>query len=609
MKSPGLINRLHESLTGKLVVVLGFAIILGSGVFWYVSVRTDERNLMDNAVSFISSYSEVVKRSIRHDMMLFRRDDIQHIVASIGTSESISRVRVFNSAGKIAYSSERDEKGRIVRKDSQACAGCHADPVAPHETMKAERRWSIFEDGDGNRVLSFVEPIYNEPDCFNASCHAHGPEKRVLGVLTTDFSLRNIDARVAAQKVGISFYMLVFLGVSVALIYFVLWRLVLRPVSALSRGMRRVSSGDLSWKVPAMSRDEIGRLARAFNTMTDELAVARRRMEQWTQTLEDEVQKKGAEIKKAQDKLLQAEKLAALGRLTSEIAHEIRNPLTALGGFGRRLLKLASGDKEREYAEIVVSEVDRLEHILRDVMMFSREARIRLKREPVTEAVEESLAAFSAVLDDNSIKLEVDFRTDLPVLIDREQVRQAVNNLISNAADAMPEGGVLRVSTEAESLNNITYAAIHVFNTGECIPGDKLLLIFEPFYTSKVGGRGTGLGLSISRKIMEEQGGFIRAENVDGTGVRVSLYFPYQSEEDLVKTPCWEFMRCGRNGVNALKCPAFPNFGRVCWVVAGTFCESKVQGAFAQKYEDCKKCEFYESAMRKDPGARTNSEA
>jgi len=609
VRKPGFINRLHESLTGKLVVVLGLAIFLGSGIFWYVSVRTDEKNLMDNAVSFISSYSEVVKRSIRHDMMLFRRDDIQHIVASIGTSEAISGVRVFDSEGKIAYSSERDEKGRSVGKGSRACAGCHNDPLKPHEALKADRRWSIFEDGDGNRVLSFVEPIYNEPDCFNAACHAHEPEKRVLGVLTTDFSLRNIDARVAEQKVGISFYMLVYLGASVALLYFVLWRLVLRPVSALSRGMRRVSSGDLSWKVPAMSRDEIGRLARAFNTMTDELAVARRRMEQWTQTLEEEVQKKGAEIKKAQDKLLQAEKLAALGRLTSEIAHEIRNPLTALGGFGRRLLRLASGDKEKEYAEIVVSEVDRLEHILRDVMTFSREARFRLNREPVTDAVQESLAAFSAVLDDNSINLEVDFRADLPVLVDRDQVRQAVNNLISNAADAMPEGGTLRVSTEVDSLNNIAYVAVHVFNTGEGIPPERLPLIFEPFYTSKVGGRGTGLGLSISRKIMEEQGGFIRAENVDGTGVRVSLYFPYQSEEDLVKTPCWEFMRCGRNGVNALKCPAYPNFGRVCWVVAGTFCEGKVQGAFAQKYEDCKKCEFYRNAMSEDPEARTDPKA
>lgn len=600
MKSPGFISRLQESLTGKLVVVLGVVIFLGSGVFWYVSVRTDEKNLMDNALAFITSYSEVVKRSIRHDMMLFRRDDIQHIVASIGTSEAVTGVRVFDSAGKIAYSSEGDEKGRRVQKDSPACIGCHANPANPSETLKSGRRWSIFEESDGHRVLRFVEPIYNEPDCFTAACHAHNSEQRVLGVLTTDFSLQGIDARVAEQKVGISLYLFIFLGASVALLYFVLWRLVLRPVSALSRGMRRVSSGDLSWKVPAMSRDEIGRLALTFNTMTDELAVARRRMEQWAQTLEEEVQKKSGEIKKAQDKLLQAEKLAALGRLTSEIAHEIRNPLTALGGFGRRLFKLASGDKEKEYAEIVVSEVDRLEHILRDVMTFSREAKFRLKREPVTEAVEESLAAFSAVLDDNSIKLELDFGAEMPVLMDREQVRQAVNNLISNAADAMPEGGVLRVSTRAEHLNNITYVVIHMFNTGEAIPAERLPLIFEPFYTSKVEGRGTGLGLSISRKIMEEHGGFIRAENVDGTGVRVSLYFPYQSEKDLLKIPCWDFMKCGRNGVNALKCPAFPNFGRVCWVVAGTFCEGKVQGAFAQKYEDCKKCEFYQEAVRKE---------
>ncbi len=161
----------------------------------------------------------------------------------------------------------------------------------------------------------------------------------------------------------------------------------------------------------------------------------------------------------------------------------------------------------------------------------------------------------------------------------------------------MPKGGILTISTKAEEINNITYVAIHISDTGPGIPEDQLALIFEPFHTTKGIGHGTGLGLSISRKIIEEHGGFIRAKNSDEGGLTVSIYFPYQSEDDLARMPCWEFMKCKRDVNKEIKCPAYPNFGRACWVVAGTFCEGKVQGTFAQKLEDCRKCEFYKDAL------------
>jgi hypothetical protein len=151
-----------------------------------------------------------------------------------------------------------------------------------------------------------------------------------------------------------------------------------------------------------------------------------------------------------------------------------------------------------------------------------------------------------------------------------------------------------------EKVNRLKYVSLHVSDTGPGIPDDKLALVFEPFHTTKIIGSGTGLGLSITRKSIEEHGGFIRARNNVGVGITFSLYFPYQSNEDLIRTPCWEYMKCRREVNSELKCPAYPNFGRACWAVAGTFCEGKVQGTFAQKYQDCKKCEFYNKASQKE---------
>jgi len=139
---------------------------------------------------------------------------------------------------------------------------------------------------------------------------------------------------------------------------------------------------------------------------------------------------------------------------------------------------------------------------------------------------------------------------------------------------------------------------VQVSDTGQGMSQDVLPLIFEPFYSTRTTSHGIGLGLSITRKIVEEHGGFVKAESEKGKGSHFSLYFPLQSDDESREIQCWEYMKCGRDKDATAKCPAYPHFGRNCWVVAGTFCEGKVQGTFAQKYEDCRKCDFFQMARK-----------
>lgn len=587
------INRITESLAGKLLLAFGLLILFGSCLVWYISIESDKRDLMDNSVNFISSFSEMIDRSIRYDMLLNHREHIQKTLESIGATKSVKRLILFNSTGVIRYSSEKGLIGQRADKTAPPCNGCHMDLPRPRETLIKGKKWTIYNEDESHRVLSFLEPIYNEPNCSTAQCHYHSQDQRVLGILMTDFSLYPFDRLIREKIVNTSLFTLLFLIISAVMFYLIFWKFIHKPIKILSEGMERVTAGDLSHMVPNPSNDEIGRLASTFNMMTRELSSSRQKMETWTQTLEEEVEKQTVEIEKAHDRIVQAEKMAALGRLTADIAHEIRNPLSALGGFGRRLQKIAIGSKEKEYSDIIVAEVNRLEHILRDILTFSREAKLRFERIPVTKVVRESVTTFSELCAEHAIKVVLEFDTDLPILIDKLHVRQSVDNILSNAIDAMPEGGALTVSTKVEEVNNLAYVAVHVSDTGTGIPGDKLALVFEPFHTTKVIGHGTGLGLSITKKIIEEHGGFIRAKNNLESGITFSLCFPYQSDEDLFAVPCWEFMKCERDVNNEMKCPAYPNFGRVCWVVAGTFCEGRVQGTFAQKYQNCKKCDFF----------------
>ncbi|NJD56328.1 MAG: HAMP domain-containing histidine kinase [Nitrospirae bacterium] len=594
------LRRITASLTAKIVLLIGMLITAGGGAFWYISLQNDQKNLIDNTLTFVTSFSEVLKKSVRNDMLLARREDIQRTIEAIGATKSIADVKIYDTQGIICYSAVRSDLGRHAGRGSRACIGCHGDPSFLAAMLSGDRPWDIHAAYDGSRVLRHIEPIYNDPDCSSAACHAHKKEQKVLGILATDFSLLPMDLKIHQQNIDSSVYFLLYLTASGITLYYVLWRFVLNPVKSLTDSMENVARGDLSERLAVTSQDEIGRLAVTFNAMTGELGDARKKMEQWAQSLEAEVKKKTEEILKTQGKLIEAEKLAALGRLTAEIAHEIRNPLTAVGGFGRRLQKISSSPKEREYVDIMVREVHRLELILRDVLTFSRDAKIRFKRTPVTDMTKECIMTFSAICDEHSIKVHTLFGTDRPAMIDREQVRHAVNNLIANAIDVMPGGGVLSVTTTAEKLHETPYVAIRVSDTGPGIPEDKLPYVFEPFYTTKEIGRGTGLGLSISRKIMEEHGGHIIAKNRNGNGLSVSLYFPYQSEEDLRREKCWEYMECGRDRGPEAKCPAHPYFGRVCWAVGGTYCGGKVQGTFAQKCDDCKGCSFYQKVLSQD---------
>jgi len=343
-------------------------------------------------------------------------------------------------------------------------------------------------------------------------------------------------------------------------------------------------------------------LAVPLGLLSQKLKRDKQKIENLNRNLESSIE----ELRSVQGKLVQVEKLSALGRLTADVAHEIRNPLTSIGGFARRLdRRLFDCSREKGYADIIVSEVDRLERILKDVLSFSKETKYKMEYQGINDTIRESVRAFADICNDQEILIEESLDSELPpVLIDRDQVRQAVNNLMSNAVDVMSKGGKLIVKTYMTELYGASYVVVEVADTGPGMPDEALYRMFEPFYTTKEIGIGTGLGLAISKKILDEHNGLIFVDSEIGAGTTFRMFFPYQSEENGARIKCWEFHQCGvekTEGAANMVCPAYPHYGRMCWVVAGTFCGKKVSGAIAQKLGDCKKCSFYQRvAVQKD---------
>lgn len=235
------------------------------------------------------------------------------------------------------------------------------------------------------------------------------------------------------------------------------------------------------------------------------------------------------ERQRLREQLNQAEKLSALGRLTANVAHEIRNPLTVIGGYARRFeKKIPAESREREYAGIIISEVARLEKVLRSVLTFSREAGLNLRLEDVNGIIDESLASFEPLCRERSIRIEKAYGKVPPVAVDKDRIREVVQNLLSNAVDSMPKGGILSVVSKEEVIHERPFLSVKIRDTGEGIPEDKTRMIFEPFFTTKVLEQGTGLGLAICRKIIEDHGGSIGVESRIGKGATFSFSLPFE---------------------------------------------------------------------------------
>jgi signal transduction histidine kinase len=237
--------------------------------------------------------------------------------------------------------------------------------------------------------------------------------------------------------------------------------------------------------------------------------------------LYNRVEEAHASLRDARERLVHGERLAAIGEMAADLAHELKNPLVTIGGFAGRLVKGLRGDsREYQYADTIVKEIGRLERMLADILAFSRKPTICYNICDVGEILVDCFANCAMALEDQGITLARSFEGGpWTTLGDASQLKQVFLNLVLNACEAMPDGGTLRVSLGKVSLDK-KCILVSIQDSGGGIPADMLQKIFNPFYTTKP--HGTGLGLAIVNRIVQNHGGSIEARN-EGNGAMFTV--------------------------------------------------------------------------------------
>jgi two-component system NtrC family sensor kinase len=508
-----------------LTVALSAAMLFFTGlVAWYLSTE-----IIETVSDELIQVSEVVSRSTRFAMLQNQPAYVDRIIHDVANRGKIARVRILSNDGKIVFSTRAPEVGQTDGENSN-----NHNQIAFEQFPPSGRRTWIFEDPNGQSFLGSMEVIRNEPSCYNAACHHHSKETPVLGVLAIDYSLDDIKRKLSTNVLGIAGFSVGFIGLAALLVGFFVHRLVYLPLRDLEGGAQRLAAGDLDQAIPVRSSDEFGKLAASFNTMTDALRMSRAELQGLARTLEQKVEERTQELRRAQAETMRGEKLASVGLLASGVAHELNNPLTGILTFSHLLRqKMPDKSADAEDMDLVIRETKRCAAIIKRLLDFAREKHPEKKFTDLNQVIDDTVRIVERPAHLRDIEIAVDLDRSLPpIWIDADQIKQVVMNMLVNAQHAVEEKGAITISTRraqdprAGASEQKPMVAISIVDTGCGIPEKNLKRIFDPFFTSKDVGKGTGLGLSVSHGIVEAHGGMIDVQSKVGEGSTFCVLLP-----------------------------------------------------------------------------------
>jgi two-component system, NtrC family, sensor kinase len=527
-----------RKLGPKLILSLTILIVAISGVSGYLNFRTQKKQLEGTMILGADQLSRSITGATWHAMLDDDRKAAYEIMRVIADKQGIDRIRMFNREGRMVFSTDAREQPGVTSLSNEVCASCHGQGLNRNRPSE-DSRVRYATSPDGVKTINMVAPIYNEPSCSNASCHAHRAQTKVLGVV--DVALRLDPVQKQTRAITLQTVILTALEVAIGAAFVILFtkRFVATPIQQLIGGTKAVSAMELDQPIKMTRRSqEIDELVDSFNKMRERLKVAVDELNEMQQTLESKVDERTRQLQVAQRKLIQSDRLATLGQLAASVAHEINNPVSGVLNLSMLLERLmAKGEyppgreaEFRKYLSLISAETARVGRIVSDLLAFSRRSKPHRAPADLNKLVRTTLGLADHKLKLISAEVVLELQDNLPLVeCDSSQIQQVILNLVLNGAQAMQPrgGGTLTIRTRELADETVELC---VTDTGEGIAPENLSKIFDPFFTTKAEGKGVGLGLAVLYGIVKAHEGEVEVTTQRNQGTTFTVTLPLKSQ-------------------------------------------------------------------------------
>ena len=538
-----LLKTLHENFGIKIFTAFTIFMFIISFAFTAFFIYHQSRSLTDNLIKNGKLLSEMLAYEIRLGVFSENAKLIDNHVDGTLQQEGVLEVSVFNLEKKLLKNQKKSEKwahGKTIFKDKDINT---SDNV--FERLKTYRS-SFYIDNKSK--IDFWSPVIVSSSYLNEEAlffkeDQFQDQNRIIGFIciTIDKAILNksLDDLLAKSiLIGI-----IFLIIGSAFIY-ILARGITKPLNRLTKSVNILGESGIVKKVPVETEDEIGKLAMAFNDMSESL------------------KKREEEKHFLEEHLRHSQKMEAIGTLAGGIAHDFNNILAAIMGFTELAsLNGLDSDSLKSYLDEILKASNRAKDLIKQILIFSRQTKKERKPIKIELIVKEALKMMRASLP-TTIEIHQNIKTGLaPILSEPTEIHRVLMNLCSNAAHAMQEkGGVLEVTlsdvdvdikTAAQNLDLHPgrYQMLTISDTGHGIDSFVIERIFDPFFTTKKHGQGTGMGLAVTHGIVKSCGGAITVNSEPGKGTTFKVFFPTIESETIVESEHYEPLPIGNERI------------------------------------------------------------
>jgi signal transduction histidine kinase len=494
-----------KNLTTRLVILLMLALLAITGVYDYLRLVRERQRLFEQTQEDERIFAETLALAVSRNIRWGRTSaDLKELLDDILARPGLVGVAIYDPTAKVV--------AQTVAPGAQ--------PPAPDEVVREVLK---TKEAASATVMAGSSPVsrYIQPFRWSGGRTAAIEVRQTLDEMERAFR-REIRERVISRLIVLAAFVLSVMALT-------RWSIA-RPIRALIHGARAVGKGDLDQRIIVARRDEIGQLAEEFNRMATNLQAARQ-----------EVLRQAEDRLRLEQEAQQAQKMAAVGMLAAEVAHEIGTPLNIISGRAEALARTFSSDHaRRRQVDVIVAQADRITHSIRALLDYAR------PRQPALREVDlvPLLARVADLVNGRCVARGVHIQLDIPpalprVMGDEEHLQQLFLNLLMNAVDASPRGETIRILTgpdptlPQEGRAAVTRGriegpalAVHILDRGKGIPADRLESIFQPFFSTKERGQGTGLGLPIVEEIIRAHRGEVEILSIPGAGTEVVARLP-----------------------------------------------------------------------------------